>query len=69
MTGRQDPLELLSVRQLSDLWQVHPQTVRVWIRTGALRSVQLGRRRLVPRAAAEEFQNGSSPADDNGAAE
>jgi excisionase family DNA binding protein len=65
--GTVDPLDLLSVRELAKLWTVHQETIRKWIASGELASVQLGRRRLVPRVAAEEFirqhMNGEGPAD------
>lgn len=62
--GTYDPLDLLSVAQLAELWKVHPKTIRKWIDSGDLASVQLGSRRRVPRAAAEDFVhrcNGTGP--------
>jgi excisionase family DNA binding protein len=53
--GTIDPLELLSVTELAELWKLSPTTVRKFIVSGELASVHLGSRRLVPRIAAEEF--------------
>jgi excisionase family DNA binding protein len=52
-----DPLELLSVTELAELWKLSPTTIRKFLASGELASVQPGgcRRRLVPRVAAEEF--------------
>ena len=53
--GTVDPLELLSVTELAELWKLSPTTIRKFLASGELASVQLGSRRLVPRIAAEEF--------------
>jgi excisionase family DNA binding protein len=54
--GDYDPLELLEPIELAELWKVTPETIRRWIASGELESVQLGNRRRVPRAAAEDYQ-------------
>lgn len=53
---RYDPLQLLEVAELVELWKVSERSLRRWIANGELASVTMGRRRLVPRIAAEEFQ-------------
>jgi excisionase family DNA binding protein len=58
-----DPLDLLSISELAELWSVHPTTVRRWIAAGELESVQLGSRRRVPRAAAEDYMRRHSTRD------
>jgi excisionase family DNA binding protein len=58
--GTTDPLELLSVAELAELWKLSPTTVRKFVASGELASVQLGSRRLVPRIAAEEFMRAHS---------
>lgn len=61
---RYDPLELLEIADLVELWKVSERSVRRWVASGELPSVTMGRRRLVPRAAAEEFQSSRYVADD-----
>ncbi|MGI8826200.1 MAG: helix-turn-helix domain-containing protein [Chloroflexota bacterium] len=34
--------QLMTVRQVADHMQVHPETVRRWLRDGALRGLNLG---------------------------
>ena len=46
---------LLSVTEVADLLRIHRTTVYDLLATGELRSTTLGRRRLIPRAAVEEF--------------
>jgi excisionase family DNA binding protein len=46
---------LLSVPEVADLLRIHRTTVYDLLATGELRSTTLGRRRLIPRAAVEEF--------------
>jgi excisionase family DNA binding protein len=46
---------LLSVTEVADLLGIHRATVYDLLATGQLRSTTLGRRRLIPRAAVEEF--------------
>jgi len=59
MTGadRYDPLDLLTVDEVAALTKRHRRTVQREIATGVLRSVLLGRRRLVPRAELERRYN------------
>lgn len=46
---------LLSVTEVADSLRIHRTTVYDLLATGELRSTTLGRRRLIPRAALEEF--------------
>jgi excisionase family DNA binding protein len=46
---------MLSVTEVADLLGIHRATVYDLLATGELRSTTLGRRRLIPRAAVEEF--------------
>ena len=46
---------LLSVTEVAELLRIHRATVYDLLATGQLRSTTLGRRRLIPRAALEEF--------------
>src|SRR4051812_13989836 len=46
---------LLSVAEVADLLRIHRTTVYELLATGELRSTTLGRRRLIPRVAVEEF--------------
>lgn len=46
---------LLSVNEVAELLRIHRATVYDLLATGELRSTTLGRRRLIPRAALEEF--------------
>jgi excisionase family DNA binding protein len=46
---------LLSVAEVALLLRIHRTTVYDLLATGELRSTTLGRRRLIPRAALEEF--------------
>jgi len=43
----QEPLqELLTLKQASELLQVHPNTLRAWDKKGILKAVRIGERRL-----------------------
>jgi excisionase family DNA binding protein len=46
---------MLSVTEVAELLRIHRATVYDLLATGELRSTTLGRRRLIPRAALEEF--------------
>jgi excisionase family DNA binding protein len=46
---------LLSVTEVAELLRIHRATVYDLLATGELRSTTLGRRRLIPRAALDEF--------------
>ena len=45
--------ELLTVKQVAELLQLHEMTIRRYIRSGKLEAVRVGRRIRVPRAAVE----------------
>lgn len=50
-----DPLDLLTVAQVSELTHLHRDTVRRYIGQGRIPAVRLGNRLRVPRAALEDF--------------
>lgn len=52
MTGQR----LLTVEQVAERLQVHPETVRRWLRTGRLRGVRLGGSKLGYRVSEEELE-------------
>ena len=35
-------VELLTIEQAASKYQIHPQTIRKWIRTGVLKAVRVG---------------------------
>jgi excisionase family DNA binding protein len=47
--------DLLQLEEVAQLARASVSTVRHWIRSGRLRSVRPGRRRLVPRADLDAF--------------
>ena len=49
--------ELLTVRQVAELLQLHEATIRRYIRDDKLEAVRIGRRIRVPRAAVEEMMS------------
>ena len=49
--------ELLTVREVAELLQLHEVTIRRYIRDGKLEAVRIGRRIRVPRAAVEEMMS------------
>ena len=49
--------ELLTVREVAELLQLHEVTIRRYIRDGKLESVRIGRNVRVPRAALEAFMS------------
>jgi excisionase family DNA binding protein len=52
--------DLLTVAEVAAMWRVSRWTVNRAIKSGALRTVQLGRYRRVPRAALREFNANTS---------
>ena len=50
-----------SIREAALCLGVHPLTVRAAISRGELRTIRLGRRILIPRAAVDELLNGERP--------
>jgi excisionase family DNA binding protein len=52
MTGR----KLLTVDQVAERLQVHPETVRRWLRGGWLRGVRLGGSKLGYRVSEDELE-------------
>jgi excisionase family DNA binding protein len=52
MTGKR----LLTVEQVADRLQVHPETVRRWLRAGRLRGVRLGGSKLGYRVSEDELE-------------
>jgi excisionase family DNA binding protein len=52
MTGR----TLLTVEQVAERLQVHPETVRRWLRGGRLRGVRLGGSKLGYRISEDELE-------------
>lgn len=57
--------ELLTVKQVAELLQLHEMTIRRYIRAGKLEAVRVGRRIRVPRAEVESLM--SSKAEGSGA--
>jgi len=53
-----DDLETLTVEEVAEILGVRPETVRIWIREGALRAMKWGRRFHVRPEAVEQFQEG-----------
>jgi excisionase family DNA binding protein len=53
--GSADPALLLSAEQVAALLNIHRATVFNLMRQGDLRSLRIGRRRLVTRAAIDDF--------------
>ena len=52
---------LLTVEDVADRLQVHPQTVRMWIRRGCLKGVRAGRLLRVSPAALDAFLSPAAP--------
>lgn len=50
---------LLTVSDLAERWQFHPESIRKMIRQGRVPSVIIGRRKRVPLAAVEAFERDS----------
>ncbi len=50
------PRRFLTVKTVSDELGVSERTVRRWVRTGALRTMPLGRQHRIERAELERFQ-------------
>jgi excisionase family DNA binding protein len=50
-----DDEKLLTVAQVADQLQVHPETVRVWIRTGELEAMDIGGEYRISRADLNDF--------------
>lgn len=48
-------------KQLADLFQVHPETIRRAAAAGELRSVRVGAERRYPESAVEEWISGERP--------
>lgn len=51
----------LTVQQAAARLQVTPQTLRGWIRAGAVRAVRLGRAWRIPESALEELAKVNTP--------
>lgn len=49
------------IDEVAALCRASPETVRFWIKTGRLRSVRPGRRRLIARAELRRFLETASP--------
>ncbi len=63
-----NPDEWLLINEVAKIARVSPDTVRFWIKTGRLRSVRPGRRRLVRRDVLDDFlAPGSKPSKSEGA--
>ena len=50
-----DDEKLLTVAQVAEQLQVHPETVRVWIRTGELEAMDIGGEYRISRADLNDF--------------
>jgi len=50
-----DDEKLLTVAQVADQLQVHPETVRVWIRSGELEAMDIGGEYRISRADLNDF--------------
>jgi excisionase family DNA binding protein len=50
-----DDEKLLTVAQVAEQLQVHPETVRVWIRTGELDAMDIGGEYRISRADLNDF--------------
>lgn len=53
-------LDLLTPAEVADELQLHYQTIYVWIRSGQLPSIRLGRRLYISRAALAEYVEASA---------
>jgi excisionase family DNA binding protein len=51
--------EFLTPAQAARVFQVREITIRLWLRRKLLRGVRIGHSWRIPRAAIEEFKNGS----------
>lgn len=51
----------LSVQQIATLLKVSRNTAYTLVRSGALRSIRVGRQIRVPRSALEDYLNGITP--------
>lgn len=47
--------KLLLIEEVADICRTSPSTVRFWIKTGRLRSLRPGRRRLIAAADLQRF--------------
>jgi len=54
--------ELLTVKQVAELLQLHEMTIRRYIKNGKLEAVRIGRNVRVPRRAVEAFLHAENPA-------
>ena len=54
--------ELLTVKQVAELLQLHEMTIRRYIKSGKLEAVRIGRNVRVPRRAVEAFLHAENPA-------
>jgi excisionase family DNA binding protein len=54
--GGVDDVRWLTVEDICDRLQVHPQTVRRWLRAGRLRGVRLGGSKLGYRISEDELE-------------
>ena len=63
VTGYQIPIAL-TVDNVADLLEVHPETVRRLITKGEMRAVRVGRLVRIPRESLTEFLAGQMPPDD-----
>jgi excisionase family DNA binding protein len=54
--------ELLTVKQVAELLQLHEMTIRRYIKSDKLEAVRIGRNVRVPRRAVEAFLHAENPA-------
>ena len=61
-TRNDPPPELLTVSQVASRLNVHPNTIRRWVRQGLLKAHRIGPRRdrRIHRAEVEQFLGGAS---------
>jgi hypothetical protein len=52
--------QFFTAKQLAERWHLHPVSVLRMLRSGMLPCVWVGRRKLVPMSAVQEYEKGSS---------
>jgi excisionase family DNA binding protein len=56
-----DQDDLLLIEEVAAICRASPSTVRFWIKTGKLRSIRPGRRRLIARSELRRLLSGRRP--------
>lgn len=57
MTPLPEPEQMMTTRQVAELFQVHIDTVRAWINSGDLRAIRIGQKWRIPRSEFTRYAN------------